>query len=146
LQLPHVSKHSIALFDITPSLNLHTPENATDLQRIMQAAKMQDKKVSIVGAGKSQGGQTISAHKDSFRISLHKLNRLIYLDVPRKQVTVEAGMTWRQLQEYIAPHGLAIKAMQSYNDFSIGGSISVNVHGQDLSTGQIISTIITIQV
>lgn len=39
-----------------------------------------------------------------------------------------------------------MKAMQSYNDFSVGGSIAVNVHGQDLSTGQIISTIISLTV
>lgn len=144
--MPCIASHGIMLFDITPTLSMYTPDNVIELQHIMKTARMHGKKVAIVGAGKSQGGQTVSSEKNSIRISLHKLNKLIYLDVPRKQVTVEAGMTWRQLQEYIAPHGLAIKAMQSYNDFSIGGSIAVNVHGQDLSTGQIISTIIAMNV
>ena len=30
--------------------------------------------------------------------------------------------------------------MQSYNDFSIGGSLSVNVHGQDLENNPIIKS------
>ncbi len=130
------------IFDIASSQNFCAPSTVDELQRIVQYGS----KISLVGAGKSQGGQTISSYKNTYCISLHNLNQLIYLDVPCKQVTVQAGMTWKQLQEYIAPHGLAVKAMQSYNDFSIGGSISVNVHGQDISTGQIISTVICLKV
>lgn len=134
------------LFDIPLPSQTYAPCYIAQLNATVQEAVAHGKKVAIVGAGKSQGGQTMSAHQGAYRISLHNLNKLIELNTQEKTATVEAGMTWKQLQEYIAPHGLAVKAMQSYNDFSIGGSVSVNVHGQDLATGQIISTIISLQV
>jgi decaprenylphospho-beta-D-ribofuranose 2-oxidase len=140
------TRHGVIQFDEAAKEKIYAPQTISELQRIVQEAAHSGSKISIVGAGKSQGGQTASSYQNAYRISLHNLNKLIHLDVPQKQVTVEAGMTWKQLQAYIAPHGLAIKAMQSYNDFSIGGSISVNVHGQDLSTGQIISTVLSMQV
>ncbi|HEV2601453.1 MAG TPA: FAD-binding oxidoreductase [Candidatus Babeliales bacterium] len=134
------------LFDIQIPDTLYSPQTIEELQKLVKKAIAGQQKISIVGAGKSQGGQTISHQKDACRISFDNLQRLVQLDVPGKQVTVQAGMTWKQLQKLIAPHGLAIKAMQSYNDFSIGGSVSVNVHGQDLSTGQIISTVLSMHV
>ncbi len=94
-----------------------------------------------MGAGKSQGGQTLSAVLDAYQINLANFNKLIRLDVRKQVATVQAGMTWGQLQQAIAPHQLAVKAMQSYNDFSIGGSLGVNVHGQDLVENPLIKTV-----
>lgn len=127
------------LFDISTSQPLHTPNTIAELQSLVQEVKNEGKKICLVGAGKSQGGQTVCPN--DYRVSLQNLNHIISLDVPGKTVTIQAGMTWKELQGHIAPHKLAVKAMQSYNDFSIGGSLSVNVHGQDLSTGQIINTV-----
>ena len=36
--------------------------------------------------------------------------------------------------------------MQSYNDFTVGGSLSVNVHGRNLDRGQLIETVESIKV
>ena len=74
------------------------------------------------------------------------MNKLIDLDIKNKKVTVQAGMTWLDLQKIISPHRLAVAAMQSYNNFSIGGSLSVNVHGQDLVNNPIIKTIESIKI
>lgn len=134
------------VFDVKSSQQLYEPQTVAELQTIVQSAYYKNYKISVVGAGKSQGGQTISSHSNSYRIDLHKFNKLICLNIQQKLVTVQAGMTWKRLQEHIAPHGLAVKTMQSYNDFSIGGSISVNVHGQDISTGQIVSTILSLKI
>lgn len=147
LQSPdHINTTTQALFEITHSGKTLSPHTSTELQRLLKNATLQGKTIAIVGAGKSQGGQTFSTQAGAYRVSLDNMNKLLTIDTRKKTVTVEAGMTWKQLQEYIAPHGLAVKAMQSYNDFSIGGSVSVNVHGQDPSVGQIISTIISMQV
>lgn len=120
---------------------IHTPGTIDELKALVSAAGTQHKKIAIVGAGKSQGGQTYTPNDSDYRISLSKLNYLVLLDVQQKMVTVQAGMTWAQLQKYIAPHKLSVSCMQSYNDFSIGGSLGVNVHGQDFHHGPLISTV-----
>jgi len=135
------SADNAALFDIPMSDDVHMPKTVEELTSLVQDAKKNKTTISIVGAGKSQGGQTTAGKNKNYRISLSKLNHLITLDVLGKTVTVQAGMTWGQLQKYIAPHGLAVSCMQSYNDFSIGGSLGVNVHGQDFRHGPLISTV-----
>ncbi len=117
------------------------PSTVNELQLMVQKAAQQQTKIALVGADKSQGGQTVSTDA-SIRINLKHMNKLITLDIRNKQVTVEAGMTWAELEQHIAPHRLSIKAMQSYNDFSIGGSLSVNVHGQDFRYAPLIETVV----
>lgn len=129
------------LFDTYSMQKPDTPDTVGAVQDLVKKACAKKRKISLVGAGKSMGGQTVCDASCAYQISLEKLHHLIQINVAQKEVTVQAGMTWRQLQEHIVPHGLAVKAMQSYNDFSIGGSLSVNVHGQDRTTGQIIKTV-----
>jgi decaprenylphospho-beta-D-ribofuranose 2-oxidase len=130
-----------ALFDIASPTAVQIPATTQELQQCIVLANTHGKKISVVGTGKSQGGQTVSTDANSLQINLSKLNKLIYLDVVNKEVTVQAGMTWLELQKTLAINGLAVKAMQSYNSFSIGGSLGVNVHGQDLVDHPLISTV-----
>lgn len=122
---------------------IRRPSSLNELQHIIGQAIKENAPIALVGTDKSMGGQTTSNQKNAYRISLEKLNKLISLDISKQEVTVQAGMTWRDLQILIAPHGLAVRAMQSYHDFSIGGSLSVNVHGQDLHDAPIIKTVIS---
>lgn len=135
-----ITKNITTLFDITCTSKNNQPKDVSELQEIIHQASRENKKICIMGAGKSQGGQTMS-DEESIRVDLKHLNKLVMLDLRNKQVTVETGMTWCQLQKLIAPHGLAVKSMQSFNDFSIGGSLSVNVHGQDFTSGPLINTV-----
>lgn len=119
------------------------PASIEALQQLVIQAHAHHKNIAVVGAGKSMGGQTVPPTPSDYRLSLCKLNKLIDLNVREKTVVVEAGMTWKELQQHIAPHGLSIKSMQSYHDFSIGGSLSVNIHGQALKYAPIIGTVIS---
>lgn len=83
----------VRIFDIQYSQNLYAPRTVAELQALVKEASSRNKKIALVGTGKSQGGQTMSSLPDSYRISLHNMNKLIYLDVPQKQVTVEAATT-----------------------------------------------------
>lgn len=134
------------LFELNKHASLYIPKTVTELQQIVKQAALEQKRISLVGADKSQGGQTISSDKQAVRISLKNLNRLLMLDLAHKEVTVEAGMTWAELQKHIVHHGMAIKAMQSYHDFAIGGSLSVNVHGQDILYAPLITTVKEIKI
>lgn len=123
-----------SLFELNQPVQI-LPSNVSEIMDIVTS----NKKISLVGANKSQGGQTI--YPGSIRLNLSKLNKLINLDVKAKKVTVQSGMTWSQLQQVINPYGLSIKAMQSYKDFSIGGSLSVNVHGRDVTNNPLIKSV-----
>ena len=66
-------------------------------------------------------------------LDMRRLNA-IALDPARRTVTVGAGATWHDIQNAIHPR-FAVKAMQSTDIFTVGGSISVNAHGMDHRAG-----------
>src|SRR5262249_27547432 len=51
------------------------------------------------------------------------------------------GATWRQIQMALSPRGRAVRVMQDSNIFSLGGSLSVNVHGKDPRYGSFIESV-----
>jgi FAD/FMN-containing dehydrogenase len=66
--------------------------------------------------------------------------KAIKLDPAARTVTVGGGATWHDIQNAIHPR-FAIKAMQSTDIFSVGGSISVNAHGMDHQAGAVMGSL-----
>src|SRR5260370_40872547 len=57
-------------------------------------------------------------------------------------MTVQSGITWEKIQDTVNSSGLAVKAMQSDNNFTVGGSLSANAHGRDLEFSTIIQSVL----
>ena len=111
----------------------------------VQAALQQHRGTVCVAGGRySMGGQTSAA--GALQLDLTPSHRLLWLDVARKAVRVQAGMRWRALQEWLDPHNLSVKVMQSFSNFTVGGSVSVNCHGRYVGSGSIASTVRALQV
>lgn len=100
--------------------------------------------ISVAGGRFSHGGHIW--YPQGIVIDMTGLTEVIALNTTKKTITVQAGARWRQIQEYLQPYGLAVMAMQSFNDFTVGGSISVNAHGRDIVYGSIVETILSIVV
>lgn len=93
-----------------------------------------------VGAGRySMGGQTAIAL--GLHLDMRRMKSLLHLDPAARTVRVQAGMTWRDLQDALDPVGLAVKSMQSFSNFTVGGAVSVNAHGRYTHTGPVGSTV-----
>ena len=60
--------------------------------------------------------------------------------------TVRSGTTWAEVQELANREGLAVRVQQSSNNFTAGGSLSVNCHGRDKDFGPIASTVRSLRV
>ncbi|KQV98424.1 FAD-binding protein [Rhizobacter sp. Root1221] len=69
------------------------------------------------------------------------MNRLVWIRPEDKVVRVQAGMRWRDLQDVLDPLGLAVRTMQSYANFTVGGSVSVNAHGRYVDHGPVGNTV-----
>lgn len=108
-------------------------------QQVAELVKSTSGSISIAGGKYSMGGQT--AMPGALQIDTRKLNHVIAFNPEQKLLTIEAGASWRQVQELIDPYGLSVKIMQSYANFSIGGSLGVNVHGRYIGEGPIILSV-----
>lgn len=116
--------------------------------------------ISIAGQKFSHGGQTLK--DNGIYIDMENFNQIIKLDTKRKLITVQSGCTWNQIQTYLDirfskenedsfaqrkdTYNLSVAEMQSYRNFSVGGSICVNCHGRGMKYGTIADTVINMKV
>jgi FAD/FMN-containing dehydrogenase len=114
------------------------------VDEIKNAVKSHPGPISIGGGRYSMGGQT--ATENALQIDMRALKKIIKLDVAGQKVTVQAGARWRDIQEVIDKHGLAIRIMQTYSNFTVGGSLSVNAHGRDIGEGPLVRSVESIKV
>lgn len=100
--------------------------------------------ISIGGGRFSQGGQT--ACDGALFIDMRGRNRILSIDEIERTITVETGATWRQIQEAIDPKDLSPKIMQSFSNFTVGGSLGVNCHGDYVGLGPLVESVRAIRV
>lgn len=112
-------------------------QNIDDIKNALIFAKDEDLKISIAGVKHSMGGHAF--YKNALILDMTKFNQMT-LNEGSKILNVQSGATWHDIQNFLHPK-FAVKAMQSTDIFTIGGSISVNAHGMDHHAGAIARTI-----
>ncbi len=103
-----------------------------------------DNKLSVTTAGvrHSMGGQAF--RKGGIVLDMRGFNKIV-LNESSRSVTVQPGATWHDIQNVLHPR-FAVRAMQSTDIFSVGGSISVNAHGMDHQAGALAKSIKSMKV
>jgi len=114
------------------------------INEIIYTIKTTTGPISIGGGKYSMGGQT--AFENSLHIDMRSFNKVVKLDTIKKQITVQTGIRWRDLQKIIDPYNLSVKIMQTYSNFTVGGAISVNCHGRYIGHGPIISSVLELKI
>ena len=117
------------------------PTTIAELQEII---KNTTQSISIGGGRFSMGGQTASA--GSTHIDMRKLNKIIEFSAEQKTIKVEAGIRWCDIQKFIDSHNLSLKIMQTYANFTVGGSLSVNCHGRYIGLGAVILSVKSLEI
>lgn len=116
----------------------------TTSDEIKAAVKSTSGPISIGGGRYSMGGQT--ATENSLQIDMRSFDKILKIDAKNKKLTVQAGARWRDIQTEIDKQDLSIKIMQTYANFTVGGSLSVNVHGRYVGEGPIVRSVESIKI
>lgn len=132
--------------DVTQLNPIHVDKEVQphSISEIVDAIHSTTGPISIGGGRFSMGGQI--GYANSLHLDMREFNKVLHLDKKRKRVTVQAGITWRNLQRIIDKENLSIKIMQTYANFTVGGSISVNCHGRYIGHGPIISSVLDLKI
>ncbi len=117
------------------------PSSVEDVQEAMRRTSGP---VSIGGGRFSMGGQTASA--GSLHFDMRTLNRVVWFAPESRTIRVQAGMRWCDIQRFVDPHGLAVKIMQTYANFTVGGALSVNCHGRYVGLGPLVLSVRRIRI
>jgi FAD/FMN-containing dehydrogenase/ribosomal protein S18 acetylase RimI-like enzyme len=136
---PTVIKEVTGLYPVQVD-EVYVPGTVDQLQNILRS---NDKPISIGGGRYSMGGQTASP--DTLHIDMRGLNRVLKLDTVKQTILVQSGIRWKEIQQRINNVGLAVKIMQTYSNFTVGGSLSVNCHGRYVGLGPLILSVKSIK-
>lgn len=124
-------------------IEVWTVSQPQSIQDVVDAVKKSNGSISVGGGHFSMGGQTAS--KNSLHLDMRKLNKILQFDLDKEQITVQAGARWCDLQRFLDPHGYSVKIMQTYANFTVGGSIGVNVHGRYVGLGPLILSVVSLK-
>src|SRR6186713_268456 len=102
-----------------------------DIAKTLAFARDNKLAVTTSGARHSMGGHAF--RKGGIVLDMRGFNKIV-LNESSRSVTVQPGATWHDIQNVLHPR-FAVRAMQSTDIFSVGGSISVNAHGMDHQAG-----------
>jgi FAD/FMN-containing dehydrogenase/SAM-dependent methyltransferase len=111
----------------------------TSVEEVQEALRRTSGPVSIGGGRFSMGGQTASA--GSLHFDMRTLNRIVHFSPTEKTIRVQAGVRWCDIQRFIDPHGLSVKIMQTYANFTVGGALGVNCHGRYVGLGPLVLSV-----
>jgi len=145
-KIPHIDTEQRIVDDVT-QLNpiivdaVCRPKTIEELQEVVNKSTGT---ISIGGGRFSMGGHTAS--KGSLHIDMRGLNAIEDFDPKEKTITVQAGIRWCDIQRHVDSHDLSVKIMQSYANFTVGGSLSVNAHGRYMGLGPVILSVKSIDV
>jgi len=122
------------------------PRTRDELAEIVRSASRKGLPISVSGCRHSMGGQQFAT--DSICIDTRALDRVISFDQERGLIETEAGIQWpKLLRRYLDARrdsanqwGIAQKQTGA-DTFTLGGSLSSNVHGRGLAMKPLISNI-----
>ena len=134
---------SVVLNDVHSGLNatrvarVVRPRRAADVAAIVRQARRDGLAISVAGGRHAMGGQQFGA--GTIAVDMRAMNRVLAFDRDRGHLTVEAGIQWPAVVDYLVttqvgqPRAWGIVQKQTGADqLTIGGAVAANVHGRGL--------------
>lgn len=117
---------SLAPVDQVVAVEADPAKAEAQLRALLALARERGLPVSIAGARHSMGGHTIAP--GGITLDMRPLRHVRY-DAATERVTCGGGATWSEVIAALNPLGRSLDVVQSFSNFTVGGSISVNAHG-----------------
>ena len=145
-EIPHLKTDERIIDDVTrlnPVLVAKIVRPGS-VEEICEVVKHSTGPVSVGGGRFSMGGQTASPY--SLHVDMRGMNKVLEFSAADKLIKVQTGIRWCDIQQYIDPHDLSAKIMQTYANFTVGGALSVNAHGRYMGMGPVVLSVKSIDV
>ncbi|HLJ10205.1 MAG TPA: FAD-binding oxidoreductase [Planctomycetaceae bacterium] len=142
----------IEVNDVQSQLNstrvheIRSPRTVSDLQIALRDAQRQNRAISLAGGRHAMGGQQFGS--DAMLLDTKDFNHVVGFDKAKGQITVEAGIEWPELIDFLQSEqagqkeAWAIREKQTGVDrVTLGGSLASNVHGRGLKFPPIVGDV-----
>lgn len=110
----------------TAAVRLARPERLSELRQLILEA---ERPLAVLGSGTAQGDASLNSHGTT--IAMGRLDRFLEFDRERGLVTLEAGLSVREVLKVTVPAGWTLPAVPAFSAVSIGGCIASDAHGRN---------------
>lgn len=132
------------------SMHVHRPSGIEEVRALIEVATRGRHRLTVCGGRHSMGGQQFA--DGGMLIDLRDMNHILTLDTDRGLVRAEAGIEWpelidgllamqRELQPSARPRWAIAQKQTGGDNFTLGGSLSSNIHGRGLRMGPIVADV-----
>lgn len=104
----------------------HEPKSLEELSDTIKEAVIKNQTIRAMGEGYSISDVGCTNGR---LINLKHLNRVLSVEIKKKLIRVEAGISISALNEQLAVFGLALPNQPAIAQISLGGALSTGVHG-----------------
>ncbi|AQG81235.1 FAD-binding protein [Spirosoma montaniterrae] len=118
--------------------NLYTPKTVAEVQEVVKKC---DK---LRPLGTRHSFNQIADSVDN-QLSLQNLNKIVSLDRQANTVTVEGGMRYGELCQYLHQNGYALHNLASLPHISVAGACATATHGSGLTNGNLATAVTAIE-
>jgi FAD/FMN-containing dehydrogenase len=144
--MPTVVNDLHSALNATPVAAIVTPCDLDDLGETIIAARAAGRALSIAGGRHAMGGQQFGT--GTILVDTRALDRVVAFDALAGHITVEGGIQWPALLEYLesaqlhGDHPWGIYQKQTGADrLTLGGALSCNAHGRGLTLKPIVQQV-----
>ena len=117
------------------------PETEEELRRIVQSGRFS--KLRPVGSALSPNGV---AFEKRGMLSMGLLDKVLEVDVEKKQVRLQAGARVREVVEHLRPYGLTLQNYASIREQQMGGFTQVGAHGTGAAIPPVDETVVEMKI
>ncbi|SES06047.1 xylitol oxidase [Gracilibacillus ureilyticus] len=110
--------------------NWHSPESVEEIQQLVKKCK----RLKVVGSRHSFND---IADSTEHMISLEKLNKVVSFNKAESKITIEAGMKYSEVSQYLEGTGLALHNLASLPHISVAGACATATHGSGDKNGNL---------
>jgi len=132
----------------TDVAGIRQPRSVADIQAAIFQSRLEKKAISLSGGRHAMGGQQFGT--GTLLLDMREMNRVLHLDRKTGRVTVQAGIQWPALMDYLVkeqdgdahPWGIAQKQTGA-DSLTLGGALSANIHSRGLKMKPFISDVVS---
>ena len=111
---------------------VYDPQSIEGVQAIVKDALIRDKKVMTGNRKFASQIDAACAGDDQVQLTLKNMDKIVHFDAVNKRVTVEAGMRFNDLNDFLREQGYAINMVTELAIFTVGGMLGSGTHGSTL--------------
>ncbi|MDO6705695.1 D-arabinono-1,4-lactone oxidase [Photobacterium sp. 1_MG-2023] len=111
---------------------IYDPASVEEVEEIVASALAEGKTVMTGNRKFASQIDAACAGEGQVQITLKNMDKIVHFDAAQKQVTVEAGMRFNDLNEFLRAQGLAVNMVTELGTFTIGGMLGSGTHGSTL--------------